>query len=478
MKRYVSARNRYQVSIMPICLDDMIAEDNAVRAIDAIVESMDIPSLGFKYSKTAETGRKPYNPVDMFKLYTYSYFNGIRSSRKIEKECHRNIEVMWLIDELKPDFKTIADFRKDNKKQIKSAFTKFSMICDELGLIGKEMIAVDGSKFRANNGRGAYYTKKKVDKILKNYEESAQKYLSLLEACDHEDTGNTPSINRQEIEEKLKKIKDKINEFEAIAKLVETDGEIYKTDPDAKLMKSNDGGCEISHNVQIAVENKNHLVVVVDVTSEAVDRAQLCNISLQAKKEFGLEEITVIADKGYYSAGEFAKCAENGIIPIVSKSEHLECAATMGYAKTQFKYDEKNDVYICPQGEILKQTKKKNPDSLYNRYVNKKACMSCPVKDQCTTDKKHGRMIVDAPYQRFADEVDKRTVENMQLYKQRQRLAEHPFGTIKRSLGFTYFLTRRTESVRAESLLHFLVYNMKRTINILGTRELTEVLQG
>lgn len=431
MKRYASAGKRDQVNILPMCLDDMISDDNVVRAIDAIVESMDIPSLKFKYSETAETGRMPYNPVDMFKLYAYTYFNGIRSSRKIEKETHRNIEVMWLINELKPDFKTIADFRKDNKEQIKTAFSKFSMICGGLGLIGKEMIAVDGSKFRANNSRGAYYTKKKLDKILKNYAESAEKYLSLLEACDREEeTGVTTSINRNEIREKLINVIDKIDKFKKIAKEVETNGEIYITDPDSKLMKSNDGGCEISHNVQIAIDSKNHLVVAVDVTSEAVDRAQLCNISSQAKEELGLDEITVVADKGYYSAGEFAKCAENGIIPIVSKAEHLERAATMGFAKTQFKYDEKNDVYICPQGVILKQTKKKNPNSAYNRYVNKKACMNCPVKDQCTTDKKHGRMIVDAPYQRFADEVDKRTTENRELYKQRQRLVEHPMGFI------------------------------------------------
>jgi transposase len=434
--------------------------------------------MNFKYSETAETGRMSYNPVDMFKLYSYTYFNGIRSSRKIEKETHRNIEVMWLINELKPDFKTIADFRKDNKEQIKAAFSKFSMICDELGLIGKEMIAVDGSKFRANNSRGAYYTKKKVFKILENYKESADKYLSLLEACDREEEqGATTTINRKEIVEKLKTVIEKTEKFKEIAIQVTSNGEIYLTDPDSKLMKSNDGGCEISHNVQIAVENKNHLVVVVDVTSEAVDRAQLCNISSQAKEELRLDKITVIADKGYYSQVEFAKCSDKGIIPIVSKMEHLECAATVGYAKTQFKYDEKNNVYICPQGQILKPTKKKNPDSPHNRYLNYKACKNCPAKNQCTKNEQ-GRSIVDEPFQRFADEVDKRTIENMELYKQRQRLAEHPFGTVKRSLGYNYFLTRRTESVRVESLLHFLVYNMKRTINIMGTRRLTDILQG
>jgi transposase len=194
MKRYASVGNREQISLLPMCLDNMIAEDNVVRAIDAIVDNIDIPSLGFTHSETAVTGRKPYNPVDMFKLYIYSYFNGIRSSRKIEKECFRNIEVMWIINELKPDFKTISDFRKDNKKQIKLAFSKFSMICDELGLISKEIVAIDGSKFRANNGRTAYYTKNKLDKMLEHYAESAEKYIRLLDACDKQesDNQNTP----------------------------------------------------------------------------------------------------------------------------------------------------------------------------------------------------------------------------------------------------------------------------------------------
>ena len=187
MGRYASGGNREQMNLLPMCLDDMIAEDNVIRAIDAMVDNMEIQSLGFTHSETAATGRKPYNPVDMFKLYTYSYFNGIRSSRKMEKECYRNIEVMWLINELKPDFKTISDFRKDNKRQIKLAFRKFSMLCDELGLIGKEIIAVDGSKFRANNGRKAYHTEKKLQKTIEYYTEAAEKYMSLLDNCDSED---------------------------------------------------------------------------------------------------------------------------------------------------------------------------------------------------------------------------------------------------------------------------------------------------
>ena len=195
MERYKAIANRNQISLTPMCFDDMIDENNPVRAIDAIVESIKIPTLGFTYSETASTGRKPYNPVDMFKLYIYSYFNGIRSSRKIERESSRNIELMWLVNGLTPDFKTIADFRKDNKEPIKKAFSKFSMICDSLGLIGKEMVAVDGSKFRANNSNDQYCTAKKTAKKIEHYEEQAKKYLVLLDANDEEEKKNPPPVS-------------------------------------------------------------------------------------------------------------------------------------------------------------------------------------------------------------------------------------------------------------------------------------------
>jgi transposase len=473
--------NREQISLMPMCIDDMITPDCEVRAIDAIVDKMDIQSIGFTYSKTKETGRKPYSPIDMFKLYAYSYFNGIRSSRKIERECHRNIEVIWLISGLKPDFKTISDFRKNNKNQIKQAFHKFSMICDELGLIGKEMVAVDGSKFRASNSRFAYHSGKKIEKKIEHYNKVAEQYLALLESCDvQENDCNTPKLSRTEIETKIESINKRLAELEALKQRVKENGSVYETDPDSRMMQTNNKGCDICHNVQVAVDDKNHLVVVVDVTSQPVDKEQLHNISLQAKEELSVEELTVIADKGYYSALEFAKCKKDNITPIVSKADHSHMAATKEYGKSQFKYDEENDGYICPQGHLLKaynHRKKYEEEKNIRRYQNFEACSSCPVKDKCSEHEK-GRTIQDRPFQRIADEVDRRTEEYSDMYKKRKQTVEHPFGTIKRALGFSYFLTRRTENVRTESLLHFLVYNMKRTINIVGTRELIVILQG
>jgi transposase len=478
MGRYFDTGNRDQLNLFPMCLDDMITQNNVVRAIDVIVENLDILSMGFTHSETKETGRKPYNPVDLFKLYTYCYYNAIRSSRKMEKECHRNIEVMWLINELKPDFKTIADFRKDNKRQIKEAFSKFSMICDELGLVSKEIVAIDGSKFRANNGRKAYYTKKKLDKMLAHYAESAEKYIALLDVCDtQENDSQTLALSKREIEEKLKQIKDRVAALETLAERVEKEGTIYMTDPDARIMRGNNGGGDISHNVQIAVEDKTHLVIAVDVTSEAVDYKQFYNMASKAKEELKVEEITAIADRGYYSAEEFAKCKDAGITAIVSKADK-NSFASVNYSKLNFRYDAEKDVYICPQGhELNKYSQIRTINKDVSRYFNKKACSECPVKDMCTPNK-HGRQVSRKKKDQYSDEVDKRTKEFMNLYKKRQQMVEHPFGTLKRGLGFTYFLTRGRENVRTETLMHFLIYNIKRVINTVGVEKLIGELQG
>jgi len=477
MDRYKTSTSRDQLSFMPLCLDDMISADNEVRAIDAIVDRLDITDMGFVYSETKQTGRKPYSPVDMFKLYAYSYINGIRSSRKIERECHRNIEVMWLIHELKPDFKTIADFRKNNKKPIKLAFSKFSMICDELGLIGKELIAVDGSKFRASNSRMAYHSEKKIEKKIEHYQKVAEEYIKLLDSSDDQEQATEASpLGKREIQSKIDRINTRLSELEELRRQVKETGTIYETDPDSKMMKMNNNGVDICHNVQIAVEDKNHLIVAVDVTSQPIDKQQFHNMALQAKQELGVDTITAIADKGYYSAEQFYRCKSDGIIPIVSKADHSNAAATNAYGKIHFNYDEQNKGYICPQGHLLRgyAQRKKNG---YVRYYNYAACAQCPVKSQCSTSAK-GRVIHDRPLQRYAVEVDKRTNANLDMYKKRKQMVEHPFGTVKRAMGFTYFLTRGNANVKTESLLHFLAYNMKRVMNLMGTAKLVRVLEG
>jgi len=477
MNRYVEGEDRNQINLMPLCFEDMIREDNPVRAIETIVENMGILSLEFTYAETKETGRKPYSPEDMFKLYAYSYYNGIRSSRKIERECHRNIEVMWLMNGLRPDHKTIANFRKDNKKAIKAAFRRFTMICDELNLISKEIVAVDGSKFRACNGRMKYHSKGKIAEKLQHYSEAAEKYMNLLEQSDRNEDENPPSqYSRKELKEKLEKIQKRVSELETIQEKAEAEGTIYLTDPDARLMRTHNGGGDISHNVQTAVEEKNHFVVAVDVTSEAVDYGQLYNISSQAKEELGVDELIAIADKGYYSGEQFAKCKEANIQPIAPHPDKGG-AQERGYTKGYFQYDKETDAYRCPQGEMLGQPVQKRANRKGDRYYNPSACANCPVKEKCIPTLPY-RTIIRGAFEDYIEEVDAFTKANAKIFAKRKSLCEHPFGTVKRALGFTYFLTRGTENVRTESLLHFLAYNMKRLINIMGTEGLQVALGG
>jgi len=472
MDRYKKGDDRNQMTMEPMCLDDMISADAEVRVLELIVDKMDVRSLGFTHCETKQTGRMPYDPVDMFKLYTYSYFNGIRSSRKIEKECHRNIELMWLIGNLCPDFKTIADFRRDNKKQIKAAFQRFSTICEELGLIGKEIVAVDGSKFRASNSRLRYHSVKKLDEKIKYHAEKAEQYIKLLDACDKEEESQ-PQLTREKIIERIDKINERLVALSALREEVSKNGTIYETDSDARMMQTNNKGPDICHNVQIAVDDKSHLVVAVDVTSQQLDKEQLYNIASQAKENMSIDKLTVVADKGYYSAKEFEKCENNGIEPIVSKADQSFHANTSGYEKDNFIYDEENNRYICPAGVELSPFRNRTEGSI--RYANIKACKKCPQKSDCTKGKY--RMIHVKTHERYARIIDKRTKDKMGIYKKRQMLVEHPFGTVKRALGFTYFLTRGTENVRTESVMHFLIYNMKRVINTVGMRGLATDLQ-
>lgn len=456
MSRHIKGKNRNQLSILPISLDDMIDENNPVRVIDSLVESLDMIALGFKHVEPKATGRKPYDSKDLEKLYLYGYFNGVRSSRKLEKECKRNIEVMWLINSLTPDDKTISDFRKDNKEAMTKVFKQFSLLCNELGLYGKEIIAVDGSKFRANNSRKKNYTKNKVKKMLAYYEEAAKK---------------------------------RIEDLTKMAEDIEKNGEISITDPDAKHMSVSNNGTDIAHNVQTAVDSKNHLVVAVDVVSTPADQNQLYNMASKAVEELGIKKdksnekeeveekeiITVLADKGYYCGEELKKCKEDGIRTIVPKQKSGSRTGNEKYIKDNFIYDEKKYIYICPNGEILRNISK--PTSKKQTYKNIEACMKCKDKDKCTTAKK-SRNIVRNPYQETYDEVDKITLENKKLYKQRQMMVEHPFGTVKRTLGCSYFLTRGNENVKAESFIHFLTYNIIRVINIMGVKELTAILKS
>ena len=343
MSRYVASdEDRNQISMFSF--EDMIDENNPVRVIEAFIDSLDMKAMGFKYAETKETGRKPHNPADMMKLYTYGYLNGIRSSRKLEKETIRNIEVIWLLDSIKPNSRTICDFRKDNIKLLKDVFKQFSMLCDELGLYGKEIVAIDGSKFRASNARKKNYTKWKIKKQLQHFEEVAQKYIDLLEECDNSEANiEAVKIDKNELKEKIAGIQNKINELTKLAEIVEKDGEISITDPDSRLMNTHNNGKDLCHNVQIAAESKHKLVVAVDVVGNAADQGQLYNMAEKAKEELGVTNLTALADKGYGVGEDLRKCEQNGITPVVSIQDHGSRTGNLDYVKEKFIYNDKED---------------------------------------------------------------------------------------------------------------------------------------
>ncbi len=472
MSGYIEGKiNTKQYSLIPTCYDEMISEDNPVRVLEVFVDSLDLRELNFKNANrnAQAAGRRSYNPKDLLKLYLYGYFNGIRSSRKLARECERNIEVFWLINELKPDFRTISDFRKDNIKSMKKVFKEFSILCDSLELIGKEIVAIDGSKFRANNGRRKNYTKGKLEKQIKYYEENIEKYIAILDKEDSEEKDNKVTASKTEIKQKIEEAQQRLKELEALKEQVEKEGEISLTDPDSRHMKANNNGTDIAHNVQIAVDNKAHLVVTADVTSCPADQGQLSNIAKQAKTELGVDKITALADKGYWNGEELKKCAETNITTIVSSPKEQ---GNKGYQRTDFKYNKENDYYVCPMGKTLHKTGIKEI-----KYINRKACKECPNRELCTSSK-NGKAIHKTANDKYLEEAKARQIENMDLYHTRQMIVEHVFGTVKRALGFTYFLLRGNEKVKGESFMHFLVYNIKRVCKIKYIKDIIEAIKA
>jgi len=453
MSDYIKGSDRDQVSFGYSSLDQMVDENNKVRAIDAIVDMLEVTKHEFEYSTPAATGRPAHDPVKMFKLYVYCYFEKIRSSRNIEKECRRNIEVMWLMEQIVPDHKCIADFRKNNKKAIKTAFGEFMGICDELGLLGKSMVAIDGSKFRANNARKKNITVGKANKKLEHFQKKLDEYINELDEND----------------EKIVTTKNKIEELEDMISSMQEQGikEKSMTDPDSRLMITASMGHEVSYNIQTSVDSKHDLIVATDVITTPADQGQLYGMAKQTVEAFETTEekpLTVLADKGYFEGEDIQSCEDDPLInAIVARPDEK---GNEGYQKSKFIYDKENDQYTCPQGQTLFRSGQKK-----KHYKNFRACRGCQFRDQCTSNKR-GRIIERTKYEEVIEASVKRFSDNKELYKRRQMMVEHPFGTIKRTLGFTYFLTRGLENVKTENYLHMLTYNLKRVLNIYSPPDL------
>lgn len=469
---YITGEDRNQITLMPEAIDDYITEENPTRVIDAFVDFLDMESLEFIRASPSHTGRPGYNPKDLLKLYIYGYMNKVRSSRKLESEASRNVEVMWLLGKLKPDFKTIADFRKDNKEAIKKVFKEFTLLCKKWDLFGKEMIAVDGSKFKACNSKHKSYNKKKLKRSLKYIDEKISEYMKLLEENDDIETIDTKPT-KEAIQNRIKELRARKSTYESYKKRIEEEGisEISITDPDARLM-SNNNKIEVCYNVQTVVDSKHKLIVDYEVINNPADQGNLFSMSKRAKDILEVDKIEVLADKGYYKGTDLKKCTENAITPYVSKQVISNSTGECEYYPDKFAYDKEKDVVVCPQNANLKYMRnRKINGEHYKVYSNFQACSKCSFKDKCTTAEK-GREVTRWIHQDLLDKIDTETKENKEKYAQRQMIVEHPFGTIKRSLDSYYFLTCGLRSVSAETALSFFAYNLKRVLNILSIDEI------
>jgi transposase len=457
-----------------MCLDDYVGAESICRVIAAFIERLDMMALGFKYAETKDIGRPAYDPAKMLMLYLYGYLNRIRSSRRLEAETMRNVEVMWLMENLTPDDKTICNFRKDNAAALKKVFREFSLWCNEQELYGKELVGVDGTKVRANSSRRNIHTRKGTEKELATVEKKISEYIKALEENDIAEA-NEARLSPETITEILKRLSEKKDMLQDWLKQIEANGgkEISTIDPDAHLMHQGGDGRNLDacYNVQTVADEKHKLIVDFEASTCPDDKGALPKMTESAKEIMGVDEISAVADKGYYDGEDIEQCEKNGTICYVPKIESYAHAPDAGYDRKHFKYNAEKDCYICPEGMELpfRKVQKGNTVKSADRiYYNTKACKSCPHRELCTIAKQDGRTISRNPYQDSLDINNARmmTDEGRQTYRERKKIIEHPFGTTKHIWGYRQFLSRGQEKTTAEQSLTFLAYNFRRVFNI------------
>jgi transposase len=473
--RYIKGVSRRQKVLFPESLDDYIGEDNPVKFINSFVDSLDLVKLGFKHAEPEQTGRPPYNPADLLKLYIYGYLNRIRSSRGLERETGRNTELMWLLRKLRPDFKTISDFRKDNKKAIKAVSREFVILCKKLSLFSGELIAIDGSKFKAVNSKKRNFNEKQLAKKIRDIDSKIEQYLKQLDGNDEAEKGSE-GFSEEELGKKLEELKKRRGNYKRLVEGLKEKGEnqVSLTDADSRAMVSNQR-TDVGYNVQTAVDEKHKLILDYRVTNEANDTNQLSKMSKRAKGILGVERLDVLADKGYYNAEEVKECVDNGIMPYipehksrVSKKENIPCPE---YYKDKFIYEREKDIYVCPEGRGLRY---KNTVVLHGRRMRtyeSKECCGCESKKYCTQNKR-GRIIYRWEYESLLEEMRERVKAETEKVKKRNLMNEHIFGTIKRNFNQGYFLMKGMDNIGAEMGLTTLAYNIRRVLNIIGIDDL------
>ncbi|MDI6809807.1 MAG: IS1182 family transposase [Candidatus Eisenbacteria bacterium] len=476
---HITGTPREQITLFPDAIEDYINDENLIRFIDAFVDTLDLATLGFQKVQLADTGTPPYWPGDLLKLYLYGYLNRVRSSRRLERETHRNVEVMWLLKKLTPDHKTISDFRKDNPTAIRGVCRQFVVLCQTMDLFGGDLVAVDGSKFRASNSKKRNFTTKKLKERLQQIDASIGEYLKTLETNDQQEAP-LPLHDAQALQQKIATLNERRQHYETLLQQLEDSGEtqVSLSDPDARQMVGG-GKAEISYNVQTVVDQKHKLIVEHDVTNDINDRYQLAPMAQRAKETLGTETLEVLADKGYATPTEIKKCEDQGIVPYVPIPETTEKRKTNiptpDYYHSQFHYDKERDVYLCPQHQELTLLHKTWHREHWTTVYGTPACRECPVKNQCTINKR-GRRIYRSEHEEVMERLRERISQNPEKLAKRKCLSEHPFGTLKHGWNQGYFLLRGLPKVRTEASLSVLAYNIRRAITVLGVPALVQHL--
>lgn len=478
---YITGADREQQLLFPEVLDEYVGADNPVRFIDAFVASLDLGALRFQRASASVTGRPAYDPGDLLRLYIYGYLNRLRSSRKLERETGRNVELMWLMRKLAPDFKTIADFRRDNTKAVKQVCREFTLLCKRLDLFAGELVAIDGSKFRAVNSKRRNFTQASLERRIREIDARVTEYLGEMDKQDRSQDRSEMSIpaaavTTTSLQQKIAALNERKIRYENLRGEMEENGESQRseTDRDSRSMKVS-GGVDVCYNVQTAVDEKHKLIVANDVTNDATDRDYLSPMAKAANAVLDSDHLEVVADMGYYNGPEIAACLEAGITPAVPRPRTSANAKYGLFTKDDFTYDATEDRYRCPAEEILTYRFSTVEQGRGMRYYSTSACGKCALKVRCTRNKE-SRRITRWENEAVLDTMEQRLKARPELMSRRKAIVEHPFGSMKRWMDQGYFLMKGLDKVGAEFSLTVLAYNLKRVINLVGVPRMIAAL--
>ena len=469
---HIAGLERDQLLLLPEAVDDYVGSDNPVRFIDAFVEGVDLTAAGFLRVEAKAMGRPGYAPGDLLKLYIYGYLNRVRSSRRLETECHRNIEVLWLLRTLKPDFKTIADFRRDNRAAFRAVFRQFVLLCRRLDLYGRELLAVDGTRIKAVNNKDRNFTRSSLREFIRRADEWLEDYLKRLDEGDVEDGATGGGARTKNLAEKIAALNEKRGRYQAMLAQLDRTGEdqISLTDPDSRAMAAHTK-VGVGYNVQVAVDAKNKLIVEQAVTNQVVDLGLLTQTAEPAREVLGVETIDVVADRGYFKIEDIEACEKTGCVPHVPKPQRGSSVREGLFRKDEFRYDAGLDAYVCPAGKLLTPIRRGRMRDLERTdYGNPKACRACQLRPRCTND---ARSVFRLENEDVLDRMAERLKARPAILDRRREVVEHPFGSIKQWMYQGAFLMRGLANVRAEFSLTALAYNLRRALNILGVEAMT-----